>query len=152
MVNWFRRGESGGLLWPGFGDNIRVLQWVLGRTEGSVPASGRPVGWVPTRSVNTNAKTSFCFDKESVKSTRLISIHRDELSLLDTEECEDIHELLSTPTSFWRAECEEMRNYFLQQVLPILLHVMWSSRFTYEFIPLSLKGFIAFIVCQVFIG
>lgn len=30
MVNWFRKGQNGGLLWPGFGDNIRVIQWILG--------------------------------------------------------------------------------------------------------------------------
>ena len=31
MVNWFRKGQNGGLLWPGFGDNIRVIQWILGK-------------------------------------------------------------------------------------------------------------------------
>ena len=41
---------------------------------------------------------------------------REELELLDIEDCEDIHELLSTPTSFWREEVEEMRAYFSTQV------------------------------------
>ena len=69
-----RKGQSGGLLWPGFGDNIRVIEWILGaatlsthcqaafccpdynlllpspgRCDGTIPASGRPIGWVPTR-------------------------------------------------------------------------------------------------------
>ena len=34
MVNWFRRGNDGGLLWPGFGENIRVIQWILARSAG----------------------------------------------------------------------------------------------------------------------
>ena len=34
MVNWFRRGGDGGLLWPGFGENIRVIQWILTRAAG----------------------------------------------------------------------------------------------------------------------
>ncbi len=36
IFNYFRRGSDGGLLWPGFGDNIRVLEWALNRSAGSV--------------------------------------------------------------------------------------------------------------------
>ena len=117
MVNWFRKGQNGGLLWPGFGDNIRVIQWILGeifffynlisfiltgegRCDGVIPASGRPIGWVPTR---------------------------EEVELLDIEDCEDIHELLSTPTSFWREEVESMRTYFTQQVSESLPEEMWNQ-------------------------
>ena len=70
-----------------------------------IPASGRPIGWVPTR---------------------------EELELLDIEDCEDIHELLSTPSSFWREEVEEMRAYFSTQVrlrLYIYIHCCTQNQF-----------------------
>ena len=47
-VNWFRRGEDGSFLWPGFGDNARVLKWVLERLDGSAEAVETPIGLVPT--------------------------------------------------------------------------------------------------------
>jgi phosphoenolpyruvate carboxykinase (GTP) len=46
-VNWFRRGEDGRFLWPGFGENSRVLQWALQRVEGSIGARRTPIGDVP---------------------------------------------------------------------------------------------------------
>jgi phosphoenolpyruvate carboxykinase (GTP) len=47
-VNWFRRDEDGGFLWPGFGENSRVLKWVVERLEGTAAAVETPVGHVPT--------------------------------------------------------------------------------------------------------
>ena len=47
-VNWFRRGEDGSFLWPGFGDNSRVLKWVLERVAGEGDATETPIGLVPT--------------------------------------------------------------------------------------------------------
>jgi phosphoenolpyruvate carboxykinase (GTP) len=46
-VNWFRRGEDGSFLWPGFGDNSRVLRWVVERVEGQGEAVDTPIGRVP---------------------------------------------------------------------------------------------------------
>jgi phosphoenolpyruvate carboxykinase (GTP) len=46
-VNWFRRGEDGSFLWPGFGDNSRVLKWVVERLDGAGEAVHTPIGWVP---------------------------------------------------------------------------------------------------------
>ncbi|TQM32531.1 phosphoenolpyruvate carboxykinase (GTP) [Nocardia bhagyanarayanae] len=48
QVNWFRRGQEGEFLWPGFGDNVRVLKWALGRLEGTAEAVRTPIGFVPT--------------------------------------------------------------------------------------------------------
>lgn len=47
QVNWFRKGEDGRWLWPGFGENGRVLAWILERVEGTAPAVESPVGWLP---------------------------------------------------------------------------------------------------------
>ncbi|NYJ73318.1 phosphoenolpyruvate carboxykinase (GTP) [Allobranchiibius huperziae] len=47
-VNWFRRDQDGGFLWPGFGENSRVLKWVIERMEGKAAAVETPIGHVPT--------------------------------------------------------------------------------------------------------
>jgi len=47
-INWFRTGDDGKLLWPGFGDNVRVLEWIFGRVEGRAAAIETPLGWMPT--------------------------------------------------------------------------------------------------------
>jgi phosphoenolpyruvate carboxykinase (GTP) len=46
-VNWFRTGEDGRFLWPGFGDNLRVLAWILDRCDGRGAAIDTPIGFVP---------------------------------------------------------------------------------------------------------
>jgi len=47
-VNWFRKSDDGKFLWPGFGDNMRVLDWILKRVEGKVNATESAIGWVPS--------------------------------------------------------------------------------------------------------
>ncbi len=47
-VNWFRKDDDGRWLWPGFGDNSRVLKWIVERIEGSAEARPTPIGMVPT--------------------------------------------------------------------------------------------------------
>ncbi|MEQ1618841.1 MAG: phosphoenolpyruvate carboxykinase (GTP) [Terricaulis sp.] len=49
FVNWFRKGEDGAFVWPGFGDNSRVLKWVFQRLEGRADANETPIGFVPTK-------------------------------------------------------------------------------------------------------
>lgn len=46
-VNWFRTDDNGHFIWPGFGDNMRVLMWILARCEGKVSAKETPIGYVP---------------------------------------------------------------------------------------------------------
>ena len=46
-VNWFRTDDNGNFIWPGFGDNMRVLLWILARCEGKVNANITPIGYVP---------------------------------------------------------------------------------------------------------
>ncbi|GAA1359236.1 phosphoenolpyruvate carboxykinase (GTP) [Arthrobacter rhombi] len=48
LVNWFRRTPEGGFAWPGFGDNSRVLKWIIERIEGTADARETPIGNVPT--------------------------------------------------------------------------------------------------------
>jgi phosphoenolpyruvate carboxykinase (GTP) len=47
-VNWFRRDDEGGFLWPGFGENIRAIKWALERIDGTAAAMDTPIGRVPT--------------------------------------------------------------------------------------------------------
>ncbi|MBP5236955.1 MAG: phosphoenolpyruvate carboxykinase (GTP) [Clostridia bacterium] len=46
-VNWFRTDDNGQFIWPGFGDNLRVLLWIIARCEGKVGAEETPIGFVP---------------------------------------------------------------------------------------------------------
>ena len=46
-VNWFRTDDEGNFLWPGFGDNIRVLEWIIKRCDGEVDAKETAIGYVP---------------------------------------------------------------------------------------------------------
>ncbi|MBX7043615.1 MAG: phosphoenolpyruvate carboxykinase (GTP) [Ignavibacteria bacterium] len=48
-VNWFRKDENGKFIWPGYGDNIRVLKWVFERLDGSGKADDKPFGKVPSK-------------------------------------------------------------------------------------------------------
>ncbi len=49
-VNWFRTDDDGNFLWPGYGENIRVLDWILMRCSGEVEADKTAIGWVPKKS------------------------------------------------------------------------------------------------------
>jgi phosphoenolpyruvate carboxykinase (GTP) len=52
QVNWFRKSAEGTFLWPGFGENSRVLEWIIRRIEGEAAATDSPVGRIPSQSLN----------------------------------------------------------------------------------------------------
>ncbi|HUG03504.1 MAG TPA: phosphoenolpyruvate carboxykinase (GTP) [Steroidobacteraceae bacterium] len=85
-VNWFRRDASGRFLWPGFGDNLRVLAWIIARANGGAAATDTPIGAVPRPDAL-------------------------DLSGLDIAEA-TIAELLSVDAAAWRAEGAEIARYF----------------------------------------
>ncbi len=87
-VNWFRKGEGGKWLWPGYGENSRVLEWVFERTAGRGDAVETPIGYVPT----ANAI---------------------DVSGLDVSK-EDMAELLTVHVDEWRAEVPLIRQHFAQ--------------------------------------
>jgi len=50
LVNWFRKSEEGQYLWPGYGQNMRVLKWIIDRCAGRAGALETPIGYTPRRS------------------------------------------------------------------------------------------------------
>ena len=46
-VNWFRTDDDGNFVWPGFGDNMRVLNWIIDRCEGNADATETAIGYIP---------------------------------------------------------------------------------------------------------
>jgi len=98
LVNWFRRGEDGRFLWPGFGDNSRVLKWVVDRIEGTVEADETVVGY----------------------TARVEDL---DLTGLDTP-LEDVEEALSTSPSDWERDIADNEEYlaFLGPRVPSEVH------------------------------
>ena len=66
-VNWFRTDDEGNFIWPGFGDNLRVLEWIIKRCEGKADAEETPIGFVPKpEDINLEGLD---FDLETLKGT-----------------------------------------------------------------------------------
>lgn len=87
-VNWFKQDENGNFIWPGFGDNMRVLDWIIKRVEGKVDAVETPIGFLPKKG-DINLKGI-----------------EDEV----TSEVED--KLLAVDVDLWKKEIAEMRRYY----------------------------------------
>ena len=99
-VNWFRRDEDGGFLWPGFGENSRVLKWVVERMEGQAAAVETPIGHVPT--------------PESLDTTGLDM----------TEEA--LEAALAVDVEEWRAELPQITEWF-EKFGDHLPAVLWTE-------------------------
>ncbi len=85
-VNWFRKGADGRFLWPGYGDNSRVLEWVFQRVAGRAEAVETPIGLVPAPGA---------IDIEGIRVSK-----------------EDMDELLRVDPEEWRAEVPRIREHF----------------------------------------
>jgi phosphoenolpyruvate carboxykinase (GTP) len=83
-VNWFRKGADGKFLWPGFGDNVRVLKWILERVEGRAQAEETPIGFVPTRSALTLDGLNLL--PETLRELFRVDVDDWEVDLADTRE------------------------------------------------------------------
>ncbi len=66
-VNWFRTDDEGNFVWPGFGDNMRVLNWIIDRCEGKADATETAIGYVP-KAEDINLEGLNDFDRETLKS------------------------------------------------------------------------------------
>jgi phosphoenolpyruvate carboxykinase (GTP) len=83
-VNWFRKGVDGKFLWPGYGENVRVLKWILERVEGRGAAVETPIGHVPTRGALT--LDGLNISKEAVDELMRVNPEDWEQELVDTKE------------------------------------------------------------------
>ncbi len=86
QVNWFRKDHDGNYIWPGFGDNSRVLSWVVDRLEGTVDAVDTPIGRMPVPG----------------------DLHVEGLDLTD----EQVAELFAVDADTWLAEADLTEEYF----------------------------------------
>jgi phosphoenolpyruvate carboxykinase (GTP) len=85
-VNWFRRNDAGDFVWPGFGENSRVLKWVIERLEGTAAAQETPIGHVPTLE---------SLDTDGLEMSR-----------------EDLVDCLRVDTEEWKAEIPQITEWF----------------------------------------
>jgi phosphoenolpyruvate carboxykinase (GTP) len=85
-VNWFRKSDGGDFLWPGFGENSRVLKWVFERLEGTAKAVETPIGNLPADGA---------LDLEGIGVSK-----------------EDMEELLSVKVDGWLGEIPKIRDYY----------------------------------------
>ena len=85
-VNWFRKDNDNHYLWPGYGENSRILKWVFERCDGNVSANKTPIGWIP------NSKD---LDLTNLKVSSSA-----------------IKELLSIDSAEWIKECSSIENYY----------------------------------------
>lgn len=86
-VNWFRTDDEGNFIWPGFGDNMRVLEWILDRCESKVDAVETPIGYVP--------------NAEDINIDQLSGI------TLDT-----VRDLLTVDPTLWKEDAANLKEFY----------------------------------------
>ena len=91
-VNWFRTDDEGNFLWPGFGDNMRVLDWIIKRVEGEVDAVETPIGFLP-KAEDINLK-----------------------GIEDEVSASALEMLLTVDKEEWKKEIAEMRRYYDEDI------------------------------------
>ena len=103
LVNWFRRGDDGRFLWPGFGDNSRVLKWIVDRIEGKVEANKTVVG---------NTARAEDLDLNGIDSPLA-----------------DVEEALSAPAKDWAKDLDDNEAYlkFLGDKVPSEVHEEFAA-------------------------
>lgn len=85
-VNWFRKDDDGKWLWPGFGENSRILKWIFERVSGEGKAAETPIGYMPTEDA---------IDTEGLNVSK-----------------EDMHELLKVEKEEWLKEVESIKEHY----------------------------------------
>lgn len=103
-VNWFRKDRNGNYLWPGYGENIRVIDWIVRRLEGDTNIGERtPIGVVPKQG----------------------SLNLDGLDGIKMDE------LMSVPKTYWQDDAKEVRRFLEEQVCALnsvfALCKVWSG-------------------------
>jgi phosphoenolpyruvate carboxykinase (GTP) len=82
LVNWFRKDAEGKFLWPGYGENMRVLKWIIERVEGKAAAQSTALGNVPTE-LDMQGLQSFDAGKFAAATAVEKSQWKDEMKLHD---------------------------------------------------------------------
>jgi phosphoenolpyruvate carboxykinase (GTP) len=111
-VNWFRKDKDGRFIWPGFGENMRVLEWIIGRVKGEAYAEESPLGWMP-RYEDIEWRGIEGFDREQFY----------ELMAIDRELWKS--EILSHQELFEKLYDKLPREFILMREL--LLSALWRS-------------------------
>ena len=89
-VNWFRTDENGNFIWPGFGDNFRVLLWIIKRCENQIDADLTPIGYVP-HAEDIDIEGLQNVDLDTIKG--LLSVDK-EAWLADVENIKEFYKLV----------------------------------------------------------
>ena len=91
-VNWFKQDENGNFIWPGFGDNMRVLDWIIKRCEGTIDADETAIGYIPKKTdINVEG-------------------------IEDEVTPEIMDKLLAVDKDLWTKEIAEMRRYYKEDI------------------------------------
>jgi phosphoenolpyruvate carboxykinase (GTP) len=105
QVNWFRKDEKGHFIWPGFGENSRVLEWICRRVDGEAEATDLPAGRVPAQG----------------------SLNLEGLDITQS----DMSKLFAVDTTMWSVECDLTERFFDQfgaRLPKVLTHQLTALR------------------------
>jgi phosphoenolpyruvate carboxykinase (GTP) len=117
-VNWFNQDKNGNYMWPGFSDNMRILQWIVDRVHGRAFATESPIGWIPRFE---DIDWTGCSQITASRFSELVHIDREH----------------------WKAELLSQEGFFeklydrlpreIQLIRELLLSALWKSPERWEF-------------------